>query len=115
MTTDHGIICCTKVQFFYYNTVTFVVYFHLHDCIARLHSCINTTYDLTYIKSPSSICKYSLVFDTVKKALHEINSTTPVLMSSHSFVNVAIHIYSTGKNVCKVSPHALTNFRLLAD
>ena len=92
---DDHVICCSKMLFFYYNTVTFGVYFHLHYCIARLHGCINTTNDLTYIKSPSSICKYSLVFDNLKKALHQINS-----MSSHSFVNVANHTCSTRKNIC---------------
>ena len=70
MMTMVRVICCIKMLFFIAISVTFVVYCHLHYCIARLYSCINTNDNLTYIKSPSSICKYSLVFDIFKKALN---------------------------------------------
>ena len=47
----------------------FVVYFHLHYCIARLHSCINTTNNFAYIKSPSRICKFDNKFDNFQKSI----------------------------------------------
>ena len=108
-----------------HNTVTFVVYFHLHYCIARLQSCINTADNLTCIKSPSSICKYNLVFDIFKKSIApdklflqcrslcmgiELNLFVPI-----NFLMWPFTLAEQEKIYAKVSPHAQTNFRLLAD